>query len=93
MSDKFKAIVLNQSGEQFSREVKDLDKSFLNSGDVLVKVDFSDLNYKDAMILKDGGKLVKEYPRIPGVDFSGTVQESNVDEFKKGDQIKFGLPF
>ena len=39
------------------------------------------------MILKDGGKLVKEYPRIPGVDFSGTVQESNVDEFKKGDQI------
>jgi len=87
MSDKFKAIVLDQSGDKFSREIKSLDKSFLNSGDVLVKVDYSDLNFKDAMILKNGGKLIKEYPRIPGIDFSGTVEESNIDEFKKGDQI------
>ena len=87
MSEKFKAIVLNQSGDQFSREIKTLDKSFLKDGDVLVKIDYSDLNFKDAMILKNGGKLIKEYPRIPGVDFSGTVEESNVDQFKKGDQI------
>jgi len=87
MSDKFKAIVLNQSGEKFSREVKTLDKSFLSAGDVLVKVDYSDLNFKDAMILKNGGKLIKEFPRIPGVDFSGTVEESNTEEFKKGDKI------
>ena len=87
MSDEFKAIVLNQSGDKFSREVKTLNKSFLNSGDVLVKIDYSDLNFKDAMILKNGGKLVKEYPRIPAIDFSGTVEESKVDEFKKGDQI------
>ena len=51
MSDEFKAIVLNQSGDKFSREVKTLNKSFLNSGDVLVKIDYSDLNFKDAMIL------------------------------------------
>ena len=87
MSNEFKAIVLNQSGDQFSREVKTLDKSFINEGDVLVKIDYSDLNFKDAMILKNGGKLIKEYPRIPGVDFSGTIEESKVDEFKKGDQI------
>ena len=87
MSEKFKAIVINQSGEKFSREIKTLDKSFLNVGDVFVKIDYSDLNFKDAMILKNGGKLIKEYPRIPGIDFSGTVEESNVDEFKKGDQI------
>ena len=87
MNDKFKAIVLNQSGDQFSREIKTFDKSFLKDGDVLVKIDYSNLNFKDAMILKDGGKLVKEFPRIPGIDFSGTVQESNVDEFKKGDQV------
>ena len=87
MSDKFQAIVLNQSGEQFSREIKTLDKSFLNQGDVLVKIDYSDLNFKDALILKNGGKLIKEYPRIPGIDLSGTIEESNVDEFKKGDQI------
>ena len=45
MSDKFKAIVLDKSGDQFSREVKTLDKSFLNVGDVLVKIDYSDLNF------------------------------------------------
>ena len=77
MPDKFKALVINQEGENFTREVKELDLSFLNEGEVLVKVDYSDLNFKDAMILKNGGKLVKEYPRIPGIDFSGTVQESN----------------
>ena len=87
MSDKFKAIVLNQTGEKFSREIKNLDKSFLSTGDVLIKIDYSNLNFKDSMILKNGGKLIKEYPRIPGIDFSGTVEESNVDEFKKGDQI------
>ena len=87
MNEKFKAIVINQSGDQFSRELKTLDKSFLKSGDVTIKVDFSDLNFKDAMILKNGGKLIKEYPRIPGIDFSGTVEESNVSDFKQGDQI------
>ena len=86
MSDKFKAIVINQEGENFTREIKEIDKNFLD-GDVLVKVDYSDLNYKDALILKNGGKLVKEFPRIPGVDFSGTVVESNSDAFKKGDEV------
>jgi len=46
MNDKFKAIVLNQSGEKFSSEIKTLDKSFLSSGDLLVKIDYSDLNLK-----------------------------------------------
>ena len=87
MSEKFKAIVLNQSGDNFSRDIKTLDKTFFSSGDVLIKVDYSDLNFKDAMILKNGGKLIKEYPRIPGVDLSGVVEESNVNEFKKGDKV------
>ncbi len=87
MSDNFKAIVLDQSGDNFKREIKTLEKSFLNSGDVLIKIDYSDLNFKDAMILKNGGKLVREFPIIPGIDFSGTVEESHTDEFKKGDQV------
>jgi len=87
MSDKFKAIVLNQSGDKFSREIKALDKSFFKSGDTLVKVDYSGLNYKDALILKNGGKLVKEYPHIPGVDFSGKIIESDSPDFKSGDDV------
>ena len=87
MSDKFKAIVLNQSGSQFSREIKTLDKSFFKDGDVLVKVDYSGLNYKDALILKNGGRLVKDYPHIPGIDFSGQVLESESADFKSGDDV------
>ena len=87
MDDKFKAIVLNQSGEKFSREIKTLDKSFFKSGDVLVKVDYSGLNYKDALILNNGAKLIKEYPHIPGIDFSGQVKESDNDDFKPGDDV------
>jgi len=87
MSEKFKAIVLDLAGEQFSREIKILDKSFFKSGDVLVKVDYSGLNYKDALILKNGGKLVKEYPHIPGIDFSGRVIESSSVDFKTNDEV------
>jgi len=87
MNNKFKAIVLNQSGDKFSREVKNLDTSFFKSGNVLVKVDYSGLNYKDALILRNGAKLVKEYPHIPGIDFSGQVKESDSPDFKPGDEV------
>ena len=87
MSEKFKAILLNQSGEKFSREVKTLDKSFFKTGNVLVKVEYSGLNYKDALILNNGAKLVKEYPHIPGIDFSGKVIESDNANFKNGDEV------
>ena len=87
MSDQFKAIILNQEGDKFTREVKSIDKSFLKHGDVTIKVDYSDLNFKDGMILKNGGRLVKEFPHIPGIDFSGTVLESENSKFKSGDEV------
>ena len=87
MTSKFKAIVINQSGDQFSREIKTLDRSFFKNGNVLVQIDYSGLNYKDALILKNGGKLVKEYPHIPGIDFSGKVIESDSIDFKAGDEV------
>ena len=87
MSDQFKALILSQEGENFSREIKSIDKSFLKEGDVTVKVHYSGLNYKDALILKNGARLVKEFPHIPGIDFSGVVEESNHKDFKSGDEI------
>ena len=87
MSENFKALVLNQDGENFTREIKSVDKSFLKHGDVTVKVHYSGLNYKDALILKNGARLVKEFPHIPGIDFSGVVEESKHEKFKKGDEI------
>ena len=87
MSDQFKAIILNQKDEEFTREVKTINKSFLKDADVTVKVEYSDLNFKDGMILKNGGRLVKEFPHIPGIDFSGKVIESKNPKFKEGDEV------
>ena len=87
MSNQFKALILDQNGEEFTREIKTIDKSFLKHGDVTIKVDYSDLNFKDGMILKNGGRLVKEFPHIPGIDFSGTVLDSDNSNFKKGDEV------
>jgi len=87
VSDQFKALVLNQEGDNFSREIKSLDKNFLKHGNVTVKVQYSGLNYKDALILKNGARLVKEFPHIPGIDFSGVVEESDHKDFKPGDEI------
>ena len=87
MADQFKALIVNQEGENFTREVKTIDKSFLKHGDVTIQVDYSDLNFKDGMILKNGGRLVKEFPHIPGIDFAGKVLESENSKFKDGDQV------
>jgi len=87
VSKQFKALILNQDGESFTREIKSVEKNFLKHGDVTVKVEYSGLNYKDALILKNGARLVKEFPHIPGIDFSGIVEESEHKNFKPGDEV------
>ena len=87
MSDKFKAIVIDNQNEKFTREIKEIDKSQLKDGNVMVKVDYSSLNYKDALILNDGGKIVRKFPFVPGIDFSGTVVESEDSKFTKDDNV------
>ncbi len=87
MSDKFKAVLINNQNEKFTREIKDIEKKDLKDGNVLVKVDYSSLNYKDALILNNGGKIVKKFPFVPGIDFSGKVIESEDNKFKKDDEV------
>ena len=80
MSQKFKAIVIDNQNEKFTREIKEIDTSHLKDGNILVKIDYSSLNYKDALILNNGGKIVRKFPFVPGIDFSGTVVESEGQE-------------
>ena len=87
MPDKFKAIVINNQNEKFTREIKEIDINDLKDGNVLIKIDYSSLNYKDALILNNGGKIVRKFPFVPGIDFSGKVVESDDDKFKKDDNI------
>ena len=87
MLEKFKAIVIDNQNEKFSHDIKEISTNELKDGNVLVKVDYSSLNYKDAMILKDGGRIVRKFPFVPGIDFSGTVVESEDGKFKKDDNV------
>ncbi len=87
MSKKFKAVVIDNQNEKFTREIKELSTDDLKDGNVLVKIDYSSLNFKDALILNNGGRIVRKYPFIPGIDFSGIVEESEDDKFKKNDKV------
>ena len=87
MSNKFKAVVIDNKNEKFSREIKEIDKTHLKDGNVLVKIDYSSLNYKDALILNNGGKIVRKFPFVPGIDFSGTISESEDSKFKKDEKV------
>jgi acrylyl-CoA reductase (NADPH) len=87
MSEKFKAIVIDNQNEKFSHDIKEISLNDLKDGNVLVKIDYSSLNYKDAMILKDGGKIVRNFPFVPGIDFAGTVVKSEDEKFKKDDNV------
>ena len=87
MRKNFKAVVINNQNEKFTREIKEIENNNLKDGNVLVKIDYSSLNYKDALILNNGGKIVEKYPFVPGIDFSGKVVESEDNKFKKGDSV------
>jgi len=87
MTVKFKAVIIDNQNEKFTRDIKELDTSHLKDGNVLVKIDYSSLNYKDALILKDGGRIVRKFPFVPGIDFSGKVVESSDDKYKKDDAV------
>jgi acrylyl-CoA reductase (NADPH) len=87
MTNKFKALVIDNQNENFTRSIQELDTNSLKDGNVLVKVDYSSLNYKDSMILKDGGRIVRTFPFVPGIDFSGSVVESEDKNFKAGDRV------
>jgi len=87
MSDTFKALVLRQDGETVRHAVEQLTADDLPEGDVLVAVEYSSLNYKDAMAVTGTGKIVREYPMVPGIDLAGTVLESKSPFYKEGDRV------
>lgn len=83
----FKALLLEEADGKVAAKVTELEESRLPEGEVLVSVAHSTLNYKDGMVIKGIGRLVKDYPHVPGVDFAGTVEESSDDRYKPGDKV------
>jgi acrylyl-CoA reductase (NADPH) len=83
----FKALVLEQNDDAVTASVSELDDDRLPAGDVTVDVEHSSLNYKDGMILQGIGRLVRDYPHVPGVDLAGTVAASDDARFAVGDRV------
>jgi acrylyl-CoA reductase (NADPH) len=84
---QFRALVLEEQEGKVVSGLRTLASDALPAGDVVVAVRYSDLNYKDGMVLKGIGRLVRSYPHVPGIDFSGVVEESGSPQFKPGDEV------
>lgn len=87
MPETFKAFVVNKTEEDFTATFRDLTVSDLPAGEVLVKVAYTDVNYKDGLASIPEGKIVRNYPFVPGIDLAGMVAESSDSRFKAGDEV------
>jgi acrylyl-CoA reductase (NADPH) len=82
----FKALVLEKNPD-FSARVRDVDESFLSEGDVTLDVEYSTINYKDALAITNRSPIVRNWPMIAGIDGAGTVTASQSGLWKAGDQV------
>lgn len=82
-----KALVLEQEDKQTLAAVRELDHSELPEGDVLVNIEYSSLNYKDGLAVTGIGKIVHQFPMVPGIDFAGRVAESSNPAYQVGDSV------
>ena len=73
----FKALLAQKTGEKISTSVVEMDEQQLMPGDVSVAVDYSTLNYKDALAISGRAEIIRQFPLIPGIDFAGTVEASS----------------
>src|SRR5215472_1004056 len=84
---EFRALVLREAEGKVSARIERLADTALPDGEVIVDVEYSTLNYKDGLILKGLGRLVRKYPHVPGVDFAGRVSVSTTPEYKPGEAV------
>ena len=87
MSETFRAVVLEERDGKVAASIQEINEAQLPDGDVTVAVDYSDLNYKDGLILKGLGRLVRTYPHVPGIDFAGRVEASAHPDYAPGDRV------
>jgi acrylyl-CoA reductase (NADPH) len=83
----FNGILIEKDDQGYRAAVKDIDESVLPEGDVTVNVSHSTINYKDALAITGKGPVVRRFPMVPGIDLVGTVEHSESDKFKVGDQV------
>ncbi|MFA0083219.1 MDR family oxidoreductase [Vibrio breoganii] len=83
----FKALVLNQEDKKTLATIEQVDESLLPEGDVEIAVDYSSLNYKDGLAITGKGKIIRNFPMVPGIDLVGTVTTSDDARYQAGDKV------
>lgn len=84
----FQALVMEKTADEAKAHLRRLDVADLPAGEVTVAVEYSTLNYKDGLCLSaGGGGLVRTYPHVPGIDFSGVVEASDDARYQVGDRV------
>lgn len=84
---KYKAYLVEENNGEYVGSVKELNAPDLEEGRLLIKVNYSSLNYKDALAATGAKGVVRSYPFVPGVDVAGEIIESSSDEFIPGDKV------
>jgi len=84
---QYKAFVVEEQNKEFLHSIKYLSTDDLPKGDVLIRVYYSSLNYKDTLSASGNRGVTKVYPHTPGIDAAGIVEYSESDEFKSGDKV------
>lgn len=87
VNKKTKALFVYKKKKKFNLCFKNLEIDYLEKNEVLIKLSFTSINYKDTLICNGNPGLVRKYPHVPGIDAAGTVHISNSRKFKKGDKV------
>ena len=83
----FNSLLINKKDDHYSAQFVETAESDLPDGDVTVDIDYSSINYKDALAITGRGPIVRQFPMVPGIDFAGTVSASSHPEYQVGDKV------
>lgn len=83
----FKALLATKEDGKFAARIEQVSKDRLPPGEVLVRIRYSSLNYKDGLAVSGKPGVIRTFPMIPGIDFAGTVEDSSSPEFHPGDAV------
>jgi acrylyl-CoA reductase (NADPH) len=87
MEQKFRAFIVDKMDDHFSAKTKTITLNDLPEGNVIIKVQYSSVNYKDGLASIPTGKIVRSYPFVPGIDLAGVVVSSQDSRFDEGDEV------
>ncbi|WP_342498143.1 YhdH/YhfP family quinone oxidoreductase [Bacillus sp. FSL K6-0923] len=85
--DSFKAILVTEKNDQVSYDLQNVSVNDLSEGEVLIKLAYSSINYKDMLAVQKNGGVIRNYPMIPGIDLSGTIVHTTDNRFVEGQQV------